>query len=119
MRLEEFISKAYRLQPKPEAPEPKPELKQLLPKHLADRALKLDPRQVEAEVARILSTKPAAPQISPGWGGALQPGAIVPVTPDQIAEMARQQAGMQQAYTNAMQQQQRGFLQQGLGNSLM
>jgi len=45
--------------------------KQLLPKDLAERAGKLSPEQVEAEVLRILSEKPktAGPWVPLPWDG--------------------------------------------------
>jgi hypothetical protein len=83
--------------------------KQLLPKDLADRAEKVDPAKVEAEVLRIISAKPAP--LSP-----MDPHFVRPL-PGQLVDSAQwgqflqgQAAGLQQL------QQWAGNMGGGLGN---
>jgi len=76
--------------------------KQLLPKDLAERAGKLSPEQVEAEVLRILSEKPKTP------------GPWVPLPWDgQLANSARADAAELARWARQARQQ---ILQNPLGN---
>jgi hypothetical protein len=79
------------------------QMKQLLPKHLAERAKKVEPAQVEAEVLRILSAKPPPPT-PPNWAVQLGMASGLLQASQQHQETDRQARELERLYMADVQQ---------------